>query len=137
MVISGRTRWLRALLVAPLLVFVLAASSHLAFRCGISGMSMLECCCPAEVDTGTPAPSPQASLSESGCCQHLIVATDKLPVVGSEVLPERPRLFVGWLVPPSGDTGDATARDPYEQSASTVPLGRAAPRYLLTHALLI
>ena len=74
------TRWLRALFVVPVLVFVLSASSHLEIRCALTGLVM-PACCPEAAPTLTQRPQ-QASIGERDCCDRTVVATDKLPAIG-------------------------------------------------------
>jgi hypothetical protein len=84
--VARRTRWLRAVLIAPVLVFALGASSHLAVRCTMSGLLMSESCGPQIGDLTPPAPAPQPSVGEAGCCERVTVATARIPAAGSESL---------------------------------------------------
>lgn len=128
------TRWLRALFVVPVLVFVLSASSHLEIRCALTGLVM-PACCPEAAPTLAQRPQ-QASIGERDCCDRTIVATDKLPATGPASALEKAPLPLGRLVPsllaeaipafvaPKGRTSRGPARS-------------SPPPYLLTHAFLI
>lgn len=135
--VSRRTRWLRALLVAPVLVFALGASSHLANRCTMTGLLMPEDCRP-EISDGTPAAPAHSSLEEAGCCERVTVATARIPAAGSESPSAHPAQFplsqttaVALLVASRPAPRPAPARRAVRPSGSSPPL------YVATHAFLI
>jgi hypothetical protein len=134
--VSRRTRWLRALLVAPVLLFALGASSHLAMRCTMTGLLMPESCGPEVSDLTPPAPAPQPSVEEAGCCEQVTVATARIPASGSEPLRARPaqsaisQVIVALLA-------DRPAPAPHVDRRAARPPGSSPPLYVVTHAFLI
>jgi hypothetical protein len=135
-VISRRTRWLRALLVAPVLVFTLGASSHLAVRCTLTGLLMPESCCPDVADPA-PAPVPQTSVDDPGCCERVTVATARIPAAGSQSLRAR---SVQPLICQAAPLAWAAARPstpPHAERRAARPPGSSPPLYLVTHSFLI
>jgi hypothetical protein len=135
--VDRRTRWLRALLVAPVLVFALGASSHLAVRCTMTGLLMPESCAP-EVSNPAPAAPAHPSVEEAGCCEQVTVATARIPAAGSESLRAYPvsspisqTTFRALLV------ADRPATRSTVDRRAARPPGSSPPLYVATHAFLI
>jgi len=127
-------RWARALLVLPVLVFALSASSRLEVRCALTGLVVPECC--PETGAAAPAPAPQqATISERDCCERTVLATDKLPVAGSEVALDEAPPAIGRVVP--WPVSGAFAASQRTSRAWLGPARASAPPFLLTHAFLI
>jgi hypothetical protein len=125
---------LRALLVAPVLVFAFAASSHLEIRCALTGLVMPDCC-PGAEPAFAPAPK-HASMSERDCCQRTVVAAAKLPLASSEPGFQGAPLAVGRPLPLLLEQAvpSLEARHIRTDSGS---LASSPPAFLLTHAFLI
>jgi hypothetical protein len=69
-----RWRSIAAVLLAPVLVLAVTASSFLGLRCRMTGMVSLDACCSAP----DPRPLPeQSSVGEAGCCESVVVANAK------------------------------------------------------------
>jgi hypothetical protein len=128
------TRWLRALFVVPVLVFVLSASSHLEIRCALTGL-VIPACCPEGAPTLAQRPQ-HASIGERDCCDRTVVATDKLPATGPASALEKAPLPLGRIVPSLvGEANPAFAAR--EGRPDVGPARSSPPPYLLTHAFLI
>jgi hypothetical protein len=135
--VSRRTRWLRALLVAPVLMFALGASSHLAVRCTMTGLVMPESCRPEIIDPSPAAPG-QPSLEEAGCCEQVTIATARIPAAGSESLRARPAPAPISLARPLALlVADRPASVPTADRRAARPPGWSSPLYVVTHAFLI
>ena len=135
--VARRTRWLRALLVAPVLAFALGASSHLAIRCTITGLLMPESCCP-DVSDLTPAPAPQPSVDDAGCCERVTVATARIPATGSDSLHARPvQLSALQATPLAVLIADRPPLRPHADRRASRPPGSAPPLYVVKRAFLI
>ena len=128
------TRWLRALFVVPVLVFVLSASSHLEIRCALTGLVM-PACCPDAAPTLAQR-SQHASIGERDCCDRTVVATDKLPATGPTSALAKAPLPLGRLVP-SLVVAANPAFAAREGRPDVGPARSSPPPYLLTHAFLI
>jgi hypothetical protein len=139
--IGRGTRWLRAALVAPVLVFALGASSHLAVRCTLTGILMPESCCPdaADVaDLAPPAPAPQPSVGDPGCCEQVTIATARIPAAGVESRGARPaQTPISVAAPLASIVVDRTATPPGVVRRAARPPGASLPLYVVTHAFLI
>jgi hypothetical protein len=136
--LSRRTRWLRALLVAPVLVFALGASSHSAVRCTMTGLVMTESCSAAVADLAPQDPAPQASIGEAGCCERVTVTTARIPATGSESLrsqPIQPQLAQAIL--PSKLLAERPSIQPPADRRAVQPPGTRPPLYVVIHAFLI
>jgi hypothetical protein len=136
-VISPRIRWLRALLVAPVLVFALGASSHLAIRCTITGLLTPESCCP-EIADPPPAPAQDPSVGDPGCCERVTVATDRIPAAGPKSLSAwhtQPPIFRATTLATLVAAGPSTP--PHAERRAARPPGSSPPLYLVTHSFLI
>lgn len=133
---AHRTRWLRALLVAPVLVFALGASSHLAVRCTITGALMPESCCPEARDP-TPPPAPQSSVDDAGCCERVTVATARIPAAGAQS--SEARLAQPTIACAKPVALRAADRPPplLAHGRAVRPPGSSRPLYVVTHAFLI
>jgi hypothetical protein len=134
-VVARRTRWLRALLVAPVLVFALGASSHLAIRCTITGVLMPESCCP---DVSDPTPAPHASVDDAGCCERVTVATARIPAAGPQPLrvgPAQPS--ISYATPLAALVADRPPPPLHADRRAARPPGSSAPLYVVTHAFLL
>ena len=129
---------LRALLVAPVLVFALGASSHLAARCTMTGLLMPEGCSPAVADLAPPSPAPRAAIDDAGCCEWVTVATARIPAAGSESLrsqPIQPQIAHAML--PSRLLAERPLIPPPADRRAVRPPGTQPPLYVVTHAFLI
>jgi hypothetical protein len=135
-VLPRQTRWLRALLVAPVLVFALGASSHLAVRCTITGLLTPESCCP-EVGDPTLAPAPQSSVDDPGCCERVTVATARIPAAGQSLRawPTQPPISQG--TPLAALVAARPPTPPHAERRAARPPGSRAPLYVVTHSFLI
>ena len=136
MKVARRTRWLRALLVAPVLVFALGASSHLALRCTMTGLLMPESCSPETADLVPLAAPVQASVGAPGCCERVTVATARIPAGGSQSL-QLDHLPLSQATPLAlllADRPPAPARA--DRRTARAP-GSSPPLYVVTHAFLI
>jgi hypothetical protein len=132
--VAGRIRWLRALLVAPVLVFALGASSHAAVRCTLTGLLVPESCCP---DVADPAPS-QPSIGDPGCCERVTIASARIPAAGPQSLRARPtEPTLSRAIPLPAFVAERTARQPLAQRRADRPPGSSPPLYVLSHAFLI
>ncbi|HXT97676.1 MAG TPA: hypothetical protein VN853_15350 [Polyangia bacterium] len=130
------TRWLRAVFVAPMLVFALSTSSHFALRCALTGLLMPDCC--PEADATTSQPAPQASIGEPGCCERTVVATSKLPATGPATRCPAPIFAVARLDAASaGDIGAAFEARDARTKPTRGPARSFPPRYLLACSFLI
>jgi hypothetical protein len=135
--VSRRTRWLRALLVAPVLVFALGASSHLAVRCTMTGLLMPESCRPEITDQAPTAPA-QSSLEEAGCCEQVTVATARIPATGSESLHAPPAPSpISQTTTMALLATDRPMPAPAAARRATWPPASSPPLYVATHAFLI
>ncbi len=134
MATARSTRWLRALFVVPVLVFVLSASSHFEIRCALTGL-MMPACCPEAAPTLAGRPQ-HASIDERDCCDRTVVATDKLPATGPESALDKAPLPTGRLVP-SLIVEAIPAFAARTDRPGRGPARSSPPPYLLTHALLI
>jgi hypothetical protein len=136
-----RTRWLCAILVAPVLAFAVTASSYLALRCAMTGTLVASSCCPdpATAPEDVPAPEPD-SMAGAPCCDPTVVSTDKLPTL----MPDRASIRVVLaavtapvaLAAPQVALRPRAARGPVWRDERTSDRS-SAPRYVLTHAFLI
>jgi hypothetical protein len=136
--ISRRTRWLRALLVAPVLVFALGASSHLAARCTMTGLLMPESCSPAVADLAPPSPAPRAAIDDAGCCEWVTVTTARIPATGSESLRARPiQPQAAQAILPSKLLAERPSIPPPADRRSGRCPGAHPPLYVVTHSFLI
>jgi len=136
--VSGRTRWLRALLVAPVLLFALGASSHSAARCTMTGLLMPESCSPATADLAPPGLASRAAIDDAGCCEWVTVTTARIPATGSESLrspPIQPQIAQA-ILPSKLLAGRPSIPPPAERRAVRPP-GTQPPLYLVIHAFLI
>jgi hypothetical protein len=131
---------LSAVLLAPVLVCALAASTTFGQRCRLTGVVTLDACCPqAALDArGEAASSEPATLSDPGCCERLVITVAKVPGDASGPALECPaRSVTSWLAPtpplgglPFQISGGASRR-------LARPPGAAPPAFLLKHSLLI
>ena len=134
-----RARWLSAVLIAPVLVCAVAASSYLALRCRFTGMVTLDVCCPqAGDDTGADASATEhATVSDPGCCERLLLTVAKLPCDAPGRALDLPVRSVTALIA----TPASTVQSPRPWGGSfrrTVPPpGIAPPAFLLRHSFLI
>jgi hypothetical protein len=137
--LSRRTRLLRALLVAPVLVFALGASSHSAVRCTMTGLLMPEnSCSPAVADLAQPAPAPRASIDEAGCCEWVTVTTARIPATGSELLRSQPiQPQIAHAILPSRLLAERPSIPPPADRRAVRPPGTQPPLYVVNHAFLI
>jgi hypothetical protein len=130
--------WARALLVVPLLLFALTASSRLEVRCALTGLLVPDCC----LGTG-PAPAPpqqQASIGGRDCCERTLVANDKLLAAGPEASLDEAPLPVGRVVPePAAGVFASLQRsgNPLWRACLGPARASAPAPFLLTHAFLI
>ena len=122
---------MRALFVAPVLVFALSASSHLEIRCALTGLLMPDCCPESE----QPLVQPHTSIGERDCCERTLVATAKIPAAGPESGLKTAPVVVGRLL--ASLFGDAVCSREPRDVRTCIGSSRASPPYLLTHALLI
>jgi hypothetical protein len=135
---ARRTRWLRALLVAPVLVFALGASSHLAIRCTLTGLLMPESCCPEVSDLAPPAAPTQPSVDDAGCCERVTVATARIAATGLDSLRARPiQPSISCATPLALLVAARPAPPPHADRLAARPSGSAPPLYVVTHAFLI
>jgi len=138
-----RARWLSAVLLAPVLLCALAASTTFGQRCRLTGMITLDACCPqasqsALDPSAETASSEPATLSDPGCCERLVITVAKVPGDASGPALECPtRSVTSGLAttPPLGDlpfqiSGGASRR-------LARPPGAAPPAFLLGHSFLI
>ena len=126
-------RWLSALLLGPLLVLAVSASSFSGLRCTMSGLFVLDSCCPALEDA--PA-NPQATLSEPACCERVVVVNAKAPAASSaspEMALPAVHLLSAALLQPRPVLVPRAARCDLASAAH----GRASPVFLLTQSFLI
>jgi hypothetical protein len=136
--VAGRIRWLRALLVAPVLVFALGASSHLAIRCTLTGVLMPESCCPDVADAALPAPIPGPSVSGPGCCERVTVATARIPAAGSQSIgPRMAQLPISHAIPLAANVVDRASTRSQSYRLATWTPGSSPPLYVVTHSFLI
>lgn len=130
-------RWLCAVLLAPLAVLAVSASSFSALRCTMSGLLVPETCCPtvAEEAPGGET-SHQPALQPPGCCERILVTNFKAPVVSADRADEVPAgpvaVVTGRPAPAPAVAAARTRRDSQRR-----PPGGSAPAFLLTHAFLI
>ncbi len=136
---ARRHRWLCAVLLAPVAILAVSASSFSALRCTMSGLLVPETCCPAAAD-GAPAPRApaQPAVQQASCCERIVVPNAKAPAVAADQAQE---------LPPARAVVALAARAPTEHFAAAEwtrhgsmvrpPPGRSAPAFLLTHAFLI
>lgn len=137
-VVARRTRWLRAVLVAPVLVFALGASSHLAVRCTITGVLMPESCCPDLSDAAPPASVPQASVSDPGCCERVTVVMTRIPAGGSQSFgPRTAQPPSSHAIPLAANVVDRTSARSQSYRLEARPPGSSPPLYVFTHSFLI
>ena len=127
--------------MAPLLVCAVAASTHFGQRCRFTGMVTLDVCCPqaaGEAGADADASSPeQATVSDPGCCERLIVTVARVPGATGERGLEAPVHSATPLVatpPPTALPAFASARSIRRMSQ---PPGVAPPAFLLGHSFLI
>jgi hypothetical protein len=129
---------LRALLVAPVLVFALGASSHSAVRCTMTGLLMPESCSPAVADLAPPDPAPRASIDDAGCCEWVTVTTARIPATGSESLRAQPiQPQIAQAILPSRLLAERPSIPPPVDRRAVRPPGTQPPLYVVTHAFLI
>ncbi|HEY4187548.1 MAG TPA: hypothetical protein VGP07_20895 [Polyangia bacterium] len=132
-------RWLSTVLMVPVLAFVVAASSHLALRCSLTGTLMVEPCCP----DGAEGEQPPAhdSIAARSCCERLVVSAGKLPATfsaGEEPLARAGLFVVAWAWPAPSRPLAPTVRPSCEQvSRSGWPPSISAPSFLLKRSFLI
>ncbi|MES1209030.1 MAG: hypothetical protein ABUS79_24085 [Pseudomonadota bacterium] len=134
---ARRHRWLCAVLLAPLALLAVSASSFSALRCTMSGLLVPETCCPTVAD-GVPAGQMpgQPALQQPGCCERILVTNDKAPAVSADrgdALPAGPVAVVTTRAPAALVAAVERARG----KSVLRPPGRSAPAFLLTHAFLI
>jgi hypothetical protein len=136
--VARGTRWLRAVLVAPVLVFALGASSHLAVRCTMTGLLMPESCRPEVSDLTPPAPAPQPSVEDAGCCEQVTVATARIPAAGSQSLRGHPsQSSISQATPVALLVLRPPVSPPGADRPEARPPGSSPPLYVVTHAFLI
>ncbi len=135
----SRTRWLRAALVAPLLVFALSASSHVAFRCTMTGLLMPELCCPSGAADTSDAPSAaQATIDDPGCCERLVTTNVKVPAtMSASASPHDVRLFVRVALASPPALAPPTLLSDGPRARTAGPPHLAAPVFLLKRSFLI
>ena len=138
MVALGRARWLGALLIAPVLLCAVAASTY-SQRCRFTGMVTFDSCCPQSADeANADSPLPEhATLSDPGCCERLVVTVVRAPGATSDRVFEGPVRTVTSLIA-SPVTIDVLSRTTVGSAhrRSQLP-GVAPPAFLLTHSFLI
>ena len=139
MMAIGRARWLGALLIAPVLLCAVAASTSTGQRCRFTGMVTFDSCCPQTADdANADAPSPEhATLSDPGCCERLVVTVARAPGATSEPAFEGPVRWVTSLI-----ASPVTIEGPSLMSIGWArrmwqPPGVAPPAFLLRHSFLI
>jgi hypothetical protein len=125
------TRWLRALLIVPVMAFGLAAASRLEVRCALTGLVVRACCLEVE-PTLTQAPR-QASIGERDCCDRTLVATDKTPAADPESALAMAPIPVARLTQTFAVEFLSALRVP----PGPRPAWSTPPPYVLTHAFLI
>ena len=134
----GRTRWLGAVLIAPVLAFALAATGYHALRCTVTGVVMAEASCPLGAASETPErPAGHDAIRDPACCERLVIETGKIPVAGPGRSADLP-IASAILAAPS----TLTAEPPpfvrrhlaFRVAEPRLP---AAPRFLLSHSFLI
>ena len=132
-------RWLGALLIAPVLVCAVAASSYLGQRCRFTGMVTLDSCCPQSTDevSGDSRSQEQATVSDPGCCERLLITVAKVPGDASERAFEAPVHPVISLISTPAPEVRLTPPPVARARRRAQPPGAAPPSFLLRHSFLI
>ena len=132
-----RNRWLSALLLVPLLALAVSASSFSGLRCTMSGLFVLDTCCPTLSDQSQTAPAePQAKLDEPACCERVVVSNDKAPAASSarpEIAPPCVHLLSAAILERRPVSIPGAVRPELPSTAR----GHASPVFLLTQSFLI
>jgi hypothetical protein len=139
MVALGRARWLGALLIAPVLLCAVAASTYTGQRCRFTGMVTFDSCCPqAADDANADSPSPEhATLSDPGCCERLVVTIARAPGATSEPAFEGPVRWVTSLIASPVTSEVRSLMSVGSARRMSQPPGVAPPAFLLRHSFLI
>jgi hypothetical protein len=139
MVVLRRARWLGALLIAPVLVFAVAASTYLGLRCRVTGMIALDSCCPqaAEEASSDSTFPEQATVGDAGCCDRLVVTVSKIPGATSERGLEISARPVTAIVAPPERIDLPSLLSVGWTRRTAQPPGVAPPAFLLRHSFLI
>ena len=132
-------RWLGALLIAPMLVCAVAASTYLGQRCRFTGMVTLDACCPQATDEANDdsRAQQQATVSDPGCCERLLITVAKVPGDASERAFEAPVRWVTSLIPAPGAIERPSLTPVARARRRAQPPGAAPPAFLLRHSFLI
>lgn len=132
-------RWLGALLIAPVLVCAVAASSYLGQRCRFTGVVTLDACCPQATDEARAdsRAQEQATVSDPGCCERLLITVAKVPADASERAFEAPVQPVISMVSTPAPTGGLSLPPVVRARRRAQPPGAAPPAFLLRHSFLI
>jgi hypothetical protein len=134
---TRRHRWLCAVLLAPLAVLAVTASSFSALRCTMSGLLIPEACCPPVANAAPTGEAPrQPSVEPPGCCERVVVTNAKAPALTADRADAISAGPVALVVASHPAVAPLTAERPRRDSVLRPP-GRSAPAFLLTHAFLI
>ncbi|HSS37459.1 MAG TPA: hypothetical protein VLT58_01700, partial [Polyangia bacterium] len=76
---TRRHRWLCAVLLAPLAVLAVSASSFSALRCTMSGVLVPETCCSTVAGAPIDETPGQPALKQQDCCERIVVSNAKTP----------------------------------------------------------
>jgi hypothetical protein len=144
MLVLRRARWLGALLIAPVLVCAIAATTYIGQRCRLTGMVTLDACCPQAADESSmdegnddSRSQEQATVSDPGCCERLLITVAKVTGDASERGFEAPvhwaTSLISTLLPRELRSLAPVAR----ARRRARPPGAAPPAFLLRHSFLI
>jgi hypothetical protein len=130
-------RWLCAVLLAPIALLAVSASSFSALRCTMSGLLMPESCCPtAGVAARAPEPPRPDAARPPACCERIVVANAKAPGASASRADAGTMAAAPLLAAvPVGPAPPAL--DPAPADLPLRPPGRSAPVFLLTRSFLI
>ena len=132
-------RWLGALLIAPVLVCAVAASSYLGQRCRFTGVVTLDACCPQATDEAgdDSRAQEQATVSDPGCCERLLITVAKVPGDASERAFEAPVQPIVSMISTPAPAGRLSLTPGVRARRRAQPPGAAPPAFLLRHSFLI
>lgn len=132
-------RWLGALLIAPVLVCAVAASSYLGQRCRFTGVVTLDACCPQATDEAgdDSRAQEQATVSDPGCCERLLITVAKVPGDASERAFEAPVQPIVSMISTPAPAGRLSLTPVVRARRRAQPPGAAPPAFLLRHSFLI
>ena len=134
-----QARLLCAIIIAPMLVLAVGASSSLALRCSLTGRLVAATCCPEAAGEGAENPPAHASITDAGCCERVVVSSEKLPAIAAERTLQAgaaPGVALAVVLSPVATLPRAPS-SPARAMRAARPPGVPTPAFLLTHAFLI